>query len=76
MWSNGALFIQIGKRLPIMDYHALYLVDIRDVVDAALLIYEKSEASGRYICCPYVIKTVDFCDKCKRLYPNLEYPDW
>lgn len=76
MDSNGALFAQIGKRASATAFHAQYLVDVRDVVDAALLIYEKPEARGRYICSPFVIKTEDFSHKCKSLYPNLQFPDW
>lgn len=64
-----------GKRLHGLNNHILHLVDVRDVANASLLIYERPEASGRYICCPYVITPSDFYDICRKLYPSIEFPD-
>ncbi|XP_078439343.1 cinnamoyl-CoA reductase 1-like [Wolffia australiana] len=64
-----------GNRISLMAHDVLFLVDVRDVADALLLVYEKSEAGGRYICHSYSMKMTDFCDKLKNLYPNFPYPN-
>ncbi|XP_073102288.1 cinnamoyl-CoA reductase 1 isoform X2 [Elaeis guineensis] len=48
-------------------------VDVRDVVDALLLVYEKPEASGRYICASHTVKLRDLVDMLKSMYPNYNY---
>ncbi|CAA6661623.1 unnamed protein product [Spirodela intermedia] len=75
--GSSLLFINFlkGKRMLVMSYHILYLVDVRDVADALLLVYEKPEASGRYICSSYWIETCDFLGKLKSMYPHFPYPD-
>jgi nucleoside-diphosphate-sugar epimerase len=50
------------------------IVDVRDVADVLLLAYEKSEASGRYICCSPPIKVSDIINILKNLYPTYPYP--
>jgi len=50
------------------------IVDVRDVADALLLVYEKSEASGRYICSSPPIKVSDMINILKNLYPTYPYP--
>ncbi|CAN6194251.1 unnamed protein product [Urochloa humidicola] len=50
------------------------IVDVRDVVDAILLAYEKPEASGRYICSSHPIKVSDMINILKNLYPTYPYP--
>jgi len=54
-----------------MNWH---YVDVRDVADALLLVYEKPEASGRYICAPHPISIRDLVDMLKGIYPNYRYP--
>lgn len=50
------------------------MVDVRDVAEALLLVYEKPEASGRYICAPHPIRIRDLVEKLKAKYPNYNYP--
>ncbi|CAN6177496.1 unnamed protein product [Urochloa humidicola] len=50
------------------------IVDVRDVADALLLVYEKPEASGRYICSSPPIKVSDMIKILKNLYPTYPYP--
>ena len=50
------------------------LIDVRDLAEALLLIYEKPEAHGRYICSSHSLKTEAFVEKIKCAYPNLKYP--
>lgn len=51
-----------------------WIVDVRDVVDAILLVYEKPEAEQRYICTAHTIKTRDLVEKLKSIYPSYKYP--
>ncbi|ONK79005.1 uncharacterized protein A4U43_C01F1890 [Asparagus officinalis] len=62
-----------GKRES-MDNRVKHFVDVRDVADALLLVYEKPEASGRYICAPNPINIQEFIDILKSMYPNYDYP--
>ncbi|KAK3133699.1 hypothetical protein QOZ80_6AG0539870 [Eleusine coracana subsp. coracana] len=49
-----------------------HIVDVRDVADALLLLYEK-ESSGRYICSPNHVFTKDLVDLLKKMYPEYNY---
>jgi len=62
-----------GKRES-MENKIWHFVDVRDVADALLLVYEKPEASGRYICAPHPIKIRDLMDMLKSMYPEYDYP--
>ncbi|CAA6674125.1 unnamed protein product [Spirodela intermedia] len=68
--------VNTRQRMSLMTSHIQYLVDVGDVADALLLVYEKPEASGRYVCCSYYIKTCDLLGKLKSMYPNFPYPDF
>ncbi|CAN8315983.1 unnamed protein product [Cochlearia groenlandica] len=50
------------------------IVDVRDVAKALLLVYEKAEAEGRYICTAHAVKEQDVVEKLKSIYPNYNYP--
>ncbi|PKU73394.1 Tetraketide alpha-pyrone reductase 1 [Dendrobium catenatum] len=52
-----------------------HFVDVRDVADAALMIYEKQEASGRYICTLDPIQIGDLFDMLKTIFPGFKYPE-
>lgn len=47
-----------------------HVVDVRDVADALLLVYEAPQASGRHICAPHVIGVRDLLDLLKSKYPD------
>ncbi|CAL4988580.1 unnamed protein product [Urochloa decumbens] len=49
------------------------IVDVRDVSDAFLLVYEKAEPSARYICSLDQMDIVDMLDVMKSMYPNYAY---
>ncbi|KAF8405602.1 hypothetical protein HHK36_010509 [Tetracentron sinense] len=53
---------------------ARMIVDVRDVVEALLLAYEKSEAEGRYICASYLSTAQDLVEKLRTMYPSYNYP--
>ncbi|MCL7045809.1 hypothetical protein MKW94_008751, partial [Papaver nudicaule] len=46
------------------------VVDVRDVAEAVLLVYEKPEAEGRYLCSASSVERHDFTDKLKNIYPK------
>nr|CAB3457436.1 unnamed protein product [Digitaria exilis] len=49
-----------------------HIVDVRDLAEALLLVFEVPQASGRHICAPHVICVRDLLDLLKRNYPD--YP--
>ncbi|XP_043712217.1 cinnamoyl-CoA reductase 1-like isoform X6 [Telopea speciosissima] len=58
-----------------VENKVLNIVDVRDVAEAELLLVnEKLEAEGRYICTSHMIKTKDLVDKLRSLYPNYNCP--
>ncbi|XP_057975589.1 cinnamoyl-CoA reductase 1-like [Malania oleifera] len=50
------------------------IVDVRDVAEALLLVFEKPEAEGRYICTAHMTNLGDLVDKLRSIYPNYNYP--
>jgi len=56
------------------DNQERHLVDVRDVAQALLLVYEKAEAEGRYICTSHTVKEEIVVEKLKSFYPHYNYP--
>uniref|UniRef100_A0A0E0B4R0 NAD-dependent epimerase/dehydratase domain-containing protein n=1 Tax=Oryza glumipatula TaxID=40148 RepID=A0A0E0B4R0_9ORYZ len=54
-----------------MNNKLWHIVDVRDVADALLLLYEKPESSGRYVCSSDHICTRDLVNLLKKMYPNI-----
>ncbi|CAI0440961.1 unnamed protein product [Linum tenue] len=50
-------------------------VDVRDVAEAMVLMYEKPEAEGRYICTAHLLRIHDMFELLESLYPDLNYPN-
>ncbi|CAI9115304.1 OLC1v1016170C1 [Oldenlandia corymbosa var. corymbosa] len=50
------------------------IVDVRDVAEALLLVYEKPEAEGRYICHSHHSSNGEMVDILRKHYPNYRYP--
>lgn len=50
-----------------------HFVDVRDVADALLLVYETPEASGRYICNSHAMLVSDVIKLLKCWYPTYQY---
>ncbi|KAJ4830643.1 hypothetical protein Tsubulata_051137 [Turnera subulata] len=50
------------------------VVDVRDVAEALILVYETLDAGGRYICTSLSISTQDLVEKLKSIYPHYNYP--
>ncbi|CAA7052534.1 unnamed protein product [Microthlaspi erraticum] len=53
----------------------LYLVDVRDVADALVLVYENQEAKGRYICNSYSLHNDSLTEILRNMYPNRNFPE-
>ncbi|XP_042448069.1 cinnamoyl-CoA reductase 1-like [Zingiber officinale] len=71
---SSLFFIHILKgTFSCLEDTSYYYVDVRDVADALFLIYEKPEASGRYLCGPYKMKLSELVHKLRSLYPNYKY---
>ncbi|KAM3304390.1 hypothetical protein P3S67_011256 [Capsicum chacoense] len=51
-----------------------FLVDVRDLAEALLLVYENPEAEGRYLCTVHRVKSEDLVAMLKKHYPNYNYP--
>ncbi|EAZ45213.1 hypothetical protein OsJ_29858 [Oryza sativa Japonica Group] len=71
-WSDLALCEknEIPGGPDVMNNKLWHIVDVRDVADALLLLYEKPESSGRYICSSDHICTRDLVNLLK-MYPNI-----
>ncbi|KAI7747864.1 hypothetical protein M8C21_027436 [Ambrosia artemisiifolia] len=50
------------------------IVDVRDLAEALILVYEKPEANGRYICTTHLIRSKEIVDILKKHYPDYKYP--
>ncbi|XP_076892907.1 cinnamoyl-CoA reductase 1-like [Bidens hawaiensis] len=50
------------------------IVDVRDVAEALILVYEKPEANGRYICTSHPVTSKDIVEILKKHYPHYNYP--
>ncbi|XBH67626.1 hypothetical protein VPH35_095976 [Triticum aestivum] len=51
------------------------IVDVRDVADALLLLYNKAGPYQRYICSEHQIDVKDLVDLMKSMYPSYNYAD-
>ncbi|KAG6785531.1 hypothetical protein POTOM_007092 [Populus tomentosa] len=77
--ASSKVLIKLLKDANVEGYESLenklrHLVDVRDVAEALLLVYEKPEAEGRYICTAHEIRTEDLVEKLRNIYPNYNYP--
>ncbi|KAF2916831.1 hypothetical protein DAI22_09g149100 [Oryza sativa Japonica Group] len=72
---SSKFLIYVMKGGPdVMNNKLWHIVDVRDVADALLLLYEKPESSGRYICSSDHICTRDLVNLLK-MYPKYNYPE-
>jgi nucleoside-diphosphate-sugar epimerase len=46
------------------------VVDVRDVAEALIRVFETREASGRYICRSYPVSMTEILDIIESFYPN------
>ncbi|KAG4148297.1 hypothetical protein ERO13_D05G277833v2 [Gossypium hirsutum] len=62
------------KSRMIVEFKVRMIVDVRDVAEALLLVYEKAEAEGRYICMAHLTNPRDLVDKLRSIFPQYDYP--
>ncbi|KAJ6336482.1 hypothetical protein OIU78_012975 [Salix suchowensis] len=74
MNSSSLYLLSYLKDGETLDSGTRSFVDVRDTAKALLLIYEKDEAEGRYICSSHEITTQDLAEKLKAMYPHCYYP--
>jgi nucleoside-diphosphate-sugar epimerase len=60
-----------GQKLDMEPYY-IGCVDVRDVAQSLLVLYENPSAQGRHLCLESTERLVDFIDKLANLYP--EFP--
>ncbi|KAF0923627.1 hypothetical protein E2562_006610 [Oryza meyeriana var. granulata] len=67
------LLLQIlrGQRVDMNDFY-VGCVDVRDVAQSLIVLYENPSAQGRHLCIESIERLVDFHDKLAELYP--EFP--
>jgi nucleoside-diphosphate-sugar epimerase len=51
------------------------IVDVRDVADALLLLYNKAGSSERYLCSLDLLDMKDLLEILKNMYPTYSYAD-
>nr|CAB3474680.1 unnamed protein product [Digitaria exilis] len=64
------LQIMRGQRFD-MDHYFLGCVDVRDVAQSLVALYESPSAQGRHLCLESAERMVDFTNKLADLYPEL-----
>ncbi|XP_027344755.1 cinnamoyl-CoA reductase 2-like [Abrus precatorius] len=72
--ASSLVLLKLVKGCDSVEDKTRWLVDVRDLVDAMLLAYEKIEAEGRYLCLSHTVKTRDLLEKLKSIFPNFKYP--
>ncbi|XP_028795323.1 cinnamoyl-CoA reductase 1-like [Neltuma alba] len=72
--TSSLALLSSFKGLESVENKQVWLVDVRDVADATLMIYEKTEAEGRYLCTAHGIMPNEVAEKLRRIYPNYAYP--
>ncbi|KAF5188398.1 Cinnamoyl-coa reductase, partial [Thalictrum thalictroides] len=72
--SSWFIYMMLSGDLKTLENGTRLLVDVRDMAEALLLVYEKPEAEGRYICSSHTITVQDFVEKLKSMYPNYYHP--
>ncbi|CAL9028435.1 unnamed protein product [Prunus brigantina] len=74
--SSSLLVGTVKGGLESLEYNYWTLVDVRDLAEALLLVYNKSEAGERYICTSHEIGAEEVVEKYLRpAYPNYKYPN-
>ncbi|KAG8057233.1 hypothetical protein GUJ93_ZPchr0002g25807 [Zizania palustris] len=73
--TTKVLLFMIKGGPDIMNNKFWPIIDVRDVADALLLVFEKAGTSERYICSTDQIDLKDVLNLMKSMYPNFSYAD-
>ncbi|CAL5048773.1 unnamed protein product [Urochloa decumbens] len=71
--ASSAVLVDFLKGDRLVKMKLRNFVDVRDVADALLLVYETPEASGRYICNSHPMHVSDVIKLLKSWYPEYKY---
>ncbi|OMP00865.1 NAD-dependent epimerase/dehydratase [Corchorus olitorius] len=72
--SSSVLIKLLKEGQDSLENKQRHIVDVRDVAQAMLLLYEKPEAEGRYLCTAHSVKARDLVEKMRSIFPNYNYP--
>ncbi|OWM81153.1 hypothetical protein CDL15_Pgr007184 [Punica granatum] len=73
--ASSLYLLNFLKGLEPADNGLRPFVDVRDLAEAILLLYEKQDAEGRYICSSHEIRTQDLVEMLKSMFPSYRYPN-
>ncbi|KAG0457576.1 hypothetical protein HPP92_022422 [Vanilla planifolia] len=71
--SSKLLLTIVEGTVEPMENKLWHFVDVRDVADALVLVYENGDASGRYICSAHQSYLQDLISMLKSIYPTYKY---
>ncbi|XP_059460472.1 cinnamoyl-CoA reductase 1-like isoform X1 [Corylus avellana] len=72
--SSLVLIRLLKEGLESVENKVRTIIDVRDVAEALILVYEKPEAEGRYICTAHTTTAKGLVDMLKSIYPHYNYP--
>ncbi|CAN0901431.1 Cinnamoyl-CoA reductase 1 [Linum grandiflorum] len=73
--STMVLTKLLKEGLESIDNKHRMIVDVRDVAEALILVYENAEAQGRYICTAHSVYAQEMVEILKQKYPNYDLPN-
>uniref|UniRef100_A0A7N0UTQ2 NAD-dependent epimerase/dehydratase domain-containing protein n=1 Tax=Kalanchoe fedtschenkoi TaxID=63787 RepID=A0A7N0UTQ2_KALFE len=72
--ASSLALIKLLKGVGSVENVEWRIVDVRDLAEALLLVYEKPEAKGRYLCLSHAVLAQELVGKLQSMYPNYNYP--
>ncbi|XP_076892908.1 cinnamoyl-CoA reductase 1-like [Bidens hawaiensis] len=72
--SNLAIIKLLKEGYEELENRLRFIVDVRDLAEALILVYEKPEANGRYICTSHQISSKELVEILKKHFPDYKYP--
>nr|XP_043613554.1 cinnamoyl-CoA reductase 1-like [Erigeron canadensis] len=72
--TSSMILMKLLKEGNEVENRPKLVVDVRDLAEALILVYEKPEANGRYICSSHEDRTKEFVEILKKHYPDYKYP--
>ena len=72
--TKHASIVEISEGYESIENKLRMIVDVRDLAAALLMVYEKPEAEGRYLCTSHHSRVMELVHKLRTIYPNYNYP--
>ncbi|CAN0901429.1 Cinnamoyl-CoA reductase 1 [Linum grandiflorum] len=73
--STMVLTMLLKEGLESVENKHRMIVDVRDVAEALILVYENAEAQGRYICSAHSVYAQQMVEILKEKYANYDFPE-